>query len=88
MLRSLVGSEMCIRDRASVNITFQVMDSFQGTTIENWAEISQADDDDDPTNPFPTDEDSDDDNGSVTEDGDDPEVITIVQEFDLALVKN
>ena len=72
-----------------------------GTSITNNAEISEADDDTDATNAPPTDVDStpssedgsnpdpNDDDISSTNGGDDydPTTITVVQSFDLALVK-
>ena len=84
-----------------VPITFTIDPAFQGTSITNNAEISEADDDTDPTNTPPTDVDStpgdedgttpdpSNDDTAATAGGDDydPETITIGQVFDLALTK-
>jgi len=84
-----------------VTIEFTIDPDFMGDTIENFAEISEADDDQNPNNAGPTDQDStpddtnDDtvggndvtDNTNGDEDDHDPEEISVVQEFDLALDK-
>jgi len=43
----------------TVEITFTLDPNFQGTDIENTAQITEADDDTDPNNDPPTDVDSD-----------------------------
>ena len=82
-------------------ITFTIDPMFVGASITNNAEITEADDDTDPTNTPPTDVDStpatedgtmpdpNDDDTADTAGGDDydPETITIEQVFDLALNK-
>ena len=84
-----------------VPITFTIDPNFMGTSITNNAEISEADDDTDPTNTPPTDVDStpatedgttpdpNDDDTADAAGGDDydPETIMIGQIFDLALIK-
>ena len=80
----------------TVSITFTIDPAFMGTSITNTAEISEADNDNDPTNVGPTDVDStpslDDgpDSDNVIDDGaddEDPETINIGQVYDLALIK-
>jgi len=87
------GSEM-------VSITFVIDPAFQGTSIENVAEISFATDEDD-SGINTSDEDSDPDginddpqgidntvdNSGGDEDDSDPAIITVDQVFDLALIK-
>ena len=84
-----------------VPITFIIDPNFMGSSITNNAEISEADDDTDPTNTPPTDVDStpatedgttpdpNDDDTADAAGGDDydPETIMIGQIFDLALIK-
>ena len=45
-------------EASSVTITFMVDEDYQGDCIINYAEIFRADDDNDPSNPYPVDEDS------------------------------
>jgi len=73
----------------SVDITFVIDIGFMGTSITNSAEISDADNDEDPDNDPPEDTDSDPDNddGDQSEDDEDPETIPVGQTFDLALTK-
>ena len=85
-----------------LTITFTIDPMFMGTLITNFVEISAADDDTDSTNPDPIDIDSTPDNemdndiqgpdNSIDneqndEDDHDPAPVTVVQEFDLALIK-
>ena len=84
-----------------VDITFTIDNDFMGFSITNTAEISTADDDDNPNNEFPEDPDSnpdmdnDDviggndftDSGNGDEDDHDPEDISVEQTFDLSLTK-
>ncbi len=92
-------------DSVTFEVTMRIDDDFQGTSIENVAEISDADGDEDPDNDPPTDNDSDPDddpdndgdpdNDEIEEDGKegededdhDPEVVTVGQTYDLALIK-
>ena len=88
-------------DNEVVTITFTIDNDFTGTSITNNAEIASADDDTDPSNTPPTDADSTpgdqdgttpdgmNDDTADTNGGDDydPEMITVVQEFDLAITK-
>jgi len=86
----------------TVQITMTIDATFMGTSITNFAEISEADNDMDPNNDPPTDidsdpdaddsndgpyEDNDTDNTNGDEDDHDPETILIEQTFDLALTK-
>ena len=74
-------------------ITLKVDLDFTGTTLVNFAEISEADDDTDPSNTPPVDEDStpDEDKENEDEDDDDSAIVTVVEEgeeiFDLALIE-
>ncbi len=93
-----------LEDSTSVVITvnFTISEDFMGFSIENFAEIAFADDDDNPGNGGAEDADSvsdtenddtvggDDvvDNDNNDEDDHDPEVIEVVQTFDLALDKD
>ena len=88
-------------DNEVVTISFTIDNDFTGTSITNNSEIASADDDTDPTNTPPTDmdstpgsedgtvEDPDNDDMGNTTGGDDydPETISVVQEFDLAITK-
>ncbi len=89
-------------DQTTRTITFTIDEMWRGESIVNWAEISAADDNDDPTDGFPEDEDStpnsnqgDDtfggdnvvDNTNNDEDDHDPAEINPVIELDLALAK-
>jgi len=73
----------------TIDITFTIDPNFQGDAITNYAEISGADNDEDPTNDLPTDEDStpDDTDNGEDEDDHDPETVPVGQIFDLALMK-
>ena len=86
----------------TVPITFTIDSDFMGTTITNVAEISSADDDNDPNTDPMEDGDSEPDmvnddtiggdnevdNNNGDEDDHDPETIDVEQIFDLALSKN
>ena len=72
----------------SIDIVLTVDASFQGTQLNNIAEITAADDDTDPTNTPPTDVDSTPDNNVPSEDDQDDEPVNVGQVFDLALVKS
>ncbi len=86
----------------NVGITFTIDSDFMGFTITNVAEISYADDDSDPMNDLLEDSDSDPDetnddviggdditdNTNGDEDDHDPELIDVIQEFDLSLLKD
>jgi len=89
-------------DSVQLTLTLQVDPNYAGGSLQNFSEISEADDDTDPNNDPPTDEDStpDDDNSndgpydddttdgsSGDEDDHDPADI-LVQVFDLALDKS
>jgi len=89
-------------ESTSITITFTIDLDFMGTSLMNFAEISSADDDTDPTNEGPNDVDSTSDNNpdndgpseddatdntNGDEDDHDPAEITVGQVYDLALVK-
>ncbi len=50
--------ELLAGETKTYNLTFTIDSDFQGTSLTNWAEISAADDDQDPDNDPPTDLDS------------------------------
>ncbi len=91
-LVTLIPGPLAPGDSVTMDITFEIDASFMGTSITNNAEISEFDDDMDPTNDPPKDSDStpDDDegnDGAAGEDDEDDETIPIGQTFDLALTK-
>jgi len=103
-LATLNSNIVNLEDSTSTNvgITFTIDNDFMGFTITNVAEISEADNDEDPNNTPPEDSDSspdttnDDQIGgdNVTdgtngdEDDHDPETIDVIQTFDLSLAKD
>ena len=82
-----------VNETFNLYITLRVNADFTGTTLVNFAEISTADDDEDPDNTQPTDDDStpDEDPTNPDEDDDDSAVIHVIEEgeevFDLALIE-
>ncbi|MEM6318586.1 MAG: SdrD B-like domain-containing protein [Bacteroidota bacterium] len=81
--------------QTTIEITLQVNPTFTSSSLVNFAEISLADDDTNPTNTPPTDEDStpDEDPTNEDEDDDDSAVVTVTPPdvltdiFDLALIE-
>ncbi len=81
---------LAVGESTTLEITVNIDPEYQGNIVENTAEISDADDDDDPTNTPPTDIDSDPDGTNddpEEEDDHDSEEYPLGQVFDLALMK-